>query len=160
MYNASSMNDFETIPEKQNTVRAALLFVFTPDLSEVLLVEKSKPKFHVGMLNGIGGKNDPGESDVACATRELKEESNLDIPEEAWKYYAHLHWQSWDVPVLTAIYTGKKSDARTMEIDKVNWYACNALPENCITNLTWLIPMAKDVLKGAEWETVVVHYNK
>lgn len=143
----------------QTTIRATLLFVFTPGLSEVLLIEKNKPDFHKGLLNGLGGKNLENESDIACASRELKEESNLIIPEQNWKYYAHFHWQSWDVPVMAAVYSGKKSEAKSMEDNTVAWHACQPLPENCISNLTWLIPMAKDVLKGVKWKPVVVHYE-
>lgn len=144
----------------QTTIRATLLFVFNSDLSQVLLIEKTKPDFHKGLLNGLGGKNFAGESDLTCASRELKEESNLIIPEQNWKYYAHLHWQSWDVPVLAAVYSGKESDAKSMEDEVVAWHACQPLPKNCISNLTWLIPMAKDALQGAKWKPVVVHYKK
>jgi 8-oxo-dGTP diphosphatase len=44
-----------------------------------LLLKKATRGVGEGKWNGLGGKMDPGESDVACAVREVKEESNLDV---------------------------------------------------------------------------------
>ena len=40
---------------------------------------KKEQDFHEGKWNGLGGKLDPGETPEACAIREVKEESGLDL---------------------------------------------------------------------------------
>lgn len=154
MYNTVVMT------KSQEKIRATLLFVFNQDLSKVLLLKKKRPAFHEGKINGLGGKNDPHESDYDCASRELFEESGLTIKPDTWQYYAHLHWTHWIVPVLAARYEGKESDARSLEEGEVDWYDVDCLPETCIPNLTWLIPMGKDVLSGANFDTVTIEYKE
>ena len=49
----------------------------------VLLISKKRPTWQAGMLNGIGGKIEPGENPLQAMIRECKEECNLDI--ENWE---------------------------------------------------------------------------
>lgn len=49
----------------------------------VLLISKKRPAWQAGMLNGIGGKIEPGENPLQAMIRECKEECNLDI--ENWE---------------------------------------------------------------------------
>lgn len=51
--------------------------LFTPDLQQVLLQVKKKTDF-AGLLNGVGGKLEPGETPEQCARREIFEETGLD----------------------------------------------------------------------------------
>jgi len=53
-----------------------LIFMFSKNLDNVLLLERKKPPF-VGLLNGLGGKKESGETWSQCAIRELYEESGL-----------------------------------------------------------------------------------
>lgn len=52
-------------------------FLFTTGLSQVLLVRKGRTAFK-GMLNGVGGELEPGETAYGCAMREIAEETGLD----------------------------------------------------------------------------------
>ncbi len=54
-------------------VRATLMFVVDRARDEVLLIRK-KRGLGAGKINGPGGKMDPGESALACAVRETREE--------------------------------------------------------------------------------------
>ena len=54
-------------------------FIFTPSLDKVLLIHKISPEWQRGKLNGIGGKIEPNETNLACIIREVKEETNLQI---------------------------------------------------------------------------------
>lgn len=51
-------------------------FLFGHDLENVALVEKNRTEFK-GLLNGIGGELEPGETAMQCALREIAEESGL-----------------------------------------------------------------------------------
>jgi len=60
-------------------------FLFDPDYNRVVLIRKLRPVFLKGMLNGVGGKVDPGETGLQAVRREFHEEANLDIPH--WNYF-------------------------------------------------------------------------
>lgn len=51
-------------------------FLFSPSRQTVLLVEKKKPEWQAGQLNGIGGKVEPGETVEQAMDREWNEEGN------------------------------------------------------------------------------------
>jgi 8-oxo-dGTP pyrophosphatase MutT (NUDIX family) len=59
-------------------------FVFSLARDAVLLIEKRRPAFQAGLLNGIGGKREDGETAVAAMARECAEETGLVLPEAAW----------------------------------------------------------------------------
>ena len=50
---------------------------FRVDLTtgRVLLIEKKRPAWHAGQLNGIGGSIEPGETPLQAVVREFKEET-------------------------------------------------------------------------------------
>lgn len=50
-------------------------FLFNHDYTKVWLIEKQKPEWQKGRLNGIGGKIENGETPVDAAFRELQEEA-------------------------------------------------------------------------------------
>lgn len=57
-------------------------FLFTPDLSKVLLCLKRKTIYE-GRWNGVGGKFENGESPWTCARREIEEETGCRLhPDE------------------------------------------------------------------------------
>ncbi len=63
-------------------------FLFSEDFSYVVLIEKSKPEWQAGRLNGVGGKIEEGEEPLDAMRREFKEEAGLDI--QHWIEFAHL----------------------------------------------------------------------
>lgn len=60
--------------------KATLLFVIEPviDPSRILLIEK-KRGLGAGLINGPGGRLEPGETPLACAVRETREELCIDV---------------------------------------------------------------------------------
>lgn len=63
-------------------------FMFTTDLSKVLLILKNKPEWQSGKLNGIGGKVEDGETFHAALAREFLEETGARF--DGWKFYTKL----------------------------------------------------------------------
>src|SRR5687768_8509331 len=59
-------------------------FLFSEDRSRVLLIRKRRPAWQAGMLNGLGGKIEPGETAVEAMRREFREEAALDVAE--WQH--------------------------------------------------------------------------
>lgn len=138
---------------------ATLGFVFTADLKKVLLIKKSRPHWQVGKINGLGGKCEGEESVEDCISREVSEEANLKIPPKKWKKIATLSWQEWNVTILTAIWSGSLKEAESLTDEQVSWCKVAQLPQNVMSNLTWLIPLSIDKLTTPELATVEVHYT-
>ena len=54
-----------------------LIFAFNED-NHVLMIRKSKrPEHHIGLLNGLGGKIEEGETAGVAAIREFSEETGI-----------------------------------------------------------------------------------
>lgn len=86
-------------------MRYVVGFAFTKDLKRVLLINKNKPEWQKGFLNGVGGKIKSNETPLKAMQRETMEEVGLDLdwqekgcmlgtnnddePFECWIFYAY-----------------------------------------------------------------------
>jgi len=128
-------------------------FVFDKELEQVLLVHKQKPAFQVGYLNGVGGKIEDGETAVECMARECQEEATLEIPVEEWAECATIKDTNGMNPgaviyVFAAQYKGNTSDAVQNDYEEIGWFPYQPLPDNVWHNLPFIIPMARETLRG------------
>lgn len=117
-------------------------FLFSPDMTEVVLVEKNRPSWQAGKLNGIGGSIEEGEQSLDAMIREFKEETGLFISH--WEEFAILENDEWIVDVYSAsaaIY--KNAKTTTDEIVHILKVA-DLHKYKVIDNLKWLIPMCLD----------------
>ena len=121
-------------------------FLFSEDSSKVLLINKTKPTWQVGKLNGIGGKVEALETNVNAMIRECKEES--DIEYRNWQYYTSLEGADWSISVYKgftdSIFKYKNLTEEQLSIitlSRGGGISYN-FPNNIIPNLSWLIPMA------------------
>ena len=170
----TSPSPWELVDDKQEYV---LGFIFDKKLQRILLIKKNKsPKGlgdkMVGLLNGLGGKIEPNETPVHAMTRELKEEADMDIPEERWTQYCKLNAKFGVVYCFYAIvdnftkmeqvkglpffYTKCIYKQKTSEEVGDYWVKAYSNESICgdytyvphMPNIQWLIPMALN------------HYNK
>lgn len=116
--------------------------MFSQDKENVLLLRKNRPAEQEGLLNGIGGKVNPGERIWTAMRREFFEETGKD---ETWweycgyfmredKYIVHLFITDGDIYC-----TDHKTDEGTLEIHNVEALLKRG---DTMPNLKWLIPMA------------------
>lgn len=97
-------------------VRYVLGLVFNEDLSKVLLLRKNKPANQKGLLNGIGGKIEPGEMPAYAMTRECAEEVGLIIQTYRWVSLPPLEYPDAEVICFTVKVTNEEfMEARQME---------------------------------------------
>lgn len=60
------------------------------DFNNVLLIEKKRPEWQAGYLNGVGGKIKYTETVREAMTREFKEETDIYINKHNWIYVCEL----------------------------------------------------------------------
>lgn len=96
-------------------------FAFTPD-GKVALINKKRPAWQDGKLNGIGGKVEITEDSVSAMIREFKEETGVEVPAEAWLYRGRMFGENWSVFVFTCTLATIRN-VRTMEDEPVRLYS-------------------------------------
>lgn len=76
-------------------------FVFDFTTQNVLLLEKTKPEWQKGFLNGVGGKIENGETPINAMSREFAEETGVDyfLP---WGFKTLLTGKFFDLYVYCA----------------------------------------------------------
>ena len=121
-------------------------FRFNENLDEVVLIEKQKPKWQKGLLNGVGGKIEPKEQPIESMVREFKEETSLKTSIKEWvKYSTLVESGVWVVYVYYSI--GSIKNIKSMTNEKVSIIPLGDLSYmKKLSNLTWLIPMAIDFI--------------
>lgn len=115
-------------------------FLFSPTGEYVALIEKQRPFWQRGKLNGIGGKIEPGESAEQAMRREFREETGADVG--AWRLFCTLRWRG---DVIHFFAARGDVEIQTLTDERVSWFRVEyvtVLPT--IPNLRWLIPMALD----------------
>lgn len=122
-------------------------------------MHKTKPENQAGMINGLGGKIEDGETAIDCMVREIREESGLVTKANSWIHLGLLRGSDWSVEVFGTIYQGSLSDAHSLEAQTVEWFDIKNLPDNVLHNLHWLIPLAIDKLKHGDFLTASIEYS-
>jgi 8-oxo-dGTP diphosphatase len=127
--------------------------------AEVALIEKTKPHWQAGKLNGIGGKIEVSDLEqvrdslahsyqIAMA-REFREETGLDTKPQEWRKFGTLHHGDNCVFLLVSFAKWDEALLQTTE-EKPMWVPTMLLRMMPIMdNLLWMIPMALDKDKVA-----------
>ena len=123
--------------------------LFNPKFTRVLLILKAKPEWQKGKFNFPGGSFEDGETAIECVAREFKEETDMDIPTQNWQHIGKIvNPDNYYVDVLTSIhYSELNGWPKDMTDEHLEWHDINDLPENIISNLSWLIPFACNIWK-------------
>lgn len=120
-------------------------FLFSEDSAHVVLIEKNKPDWQKGKMNGVGGKIEEGETPEQAMRREFFEEAGLDVP--SWQLFCKLNWRGGCVHFFRAI--GDVNRAYTVTDEVIRRIPLEHLAIfKIIPNLLWLIPMAMDKNAG------------
>jgi len=123
-----------------------------PGGTQVALIEKLKPDWQKGKLNGIGGHVELNESPLDAMIREFKEETDVEFKD--WSLFCQLHD---DKNFYVYCYYGFLSEEpKTTTKEVVGLYPVLFLPDRCLPNIHWLVPMALSFGKGERAEQFVV----
>lgn len=119
-------------------------FVFTNDGRRVVLIRKQKPIEQAGLLNGVGGKVEPGEKDEAAMIREFREEAGVELL-DGWRHYATMGGPGWSCAVFSNFDTTAFARASTQEVENIEKHHLHTLVvQTTMPSLRWLIPLALD----------------
>lgn len=127
-------------------------FCVNPFGSRVVLIEKTKPDWQKGFLNGVGGKIEEGENPLEAMVREFKEETDCLI--ENWIPFAEtailakgadLEDENAERTYIDIFYTVAEPAIKTITEEKVDWYPIEYLDTlKTLPSISWLVPMALD----------------
>lgn len=134
-------------------------FAFSEDRTKVVLIQKTKPEWQAGKLNGVGGKVEDNESPGEAMVREFKEETGIETTVDSWIDICSIEGKDFQVNFFSR-FDNDMFEAKTTTEEIVAVYDVEyayEVPELYIPNLTWLIPMALDDNSGRV--SVLIHYN-
>lgn len=125
-------------------------FLFDSTLQHVLLIEKQRPAWQKGRLNGVGGHIEMGESPSMAMAREWSEEADLSASIQPWRPYCVLTGSHWRVHFFASVaacsWDALEAAARPRTDEQLMWTPCVSLARDMrvIPNLRWLVPLALD----------------
>ena len=135
-------------------------FVFNETMNSVLLIRKNHPEWQSGLLNGIGGKIEEGETPVQAMSREFVEEAGVFVSEDGWRPLGILGSDDFVVHCFSLISQSAFKSARTTSDEELEWWTVGApeLEIESVPSVPLLLLLAKDsnFLKGQL--TVVASY--
>lgn len=113
--------------------------------TRVLLIRKNRPAWQNGLLNGVGGHIEAGETPAAAMQREFAEEAGLAV--EDWRNIVHLRgdgFQLWAFAARTDAVTF--AAARSMTDEPIESITLGEIPHRAdmVGNLPMLIAIAND----------------
>ena len=130
------------IPPKPRFVAG---FAFSADGGKVALVRKNRPRWQRGRLNAIGGSIEAGESEVQAMRREFREETGVDLPEEAWQPCVVLGNDDFEVTFFRT-FQADLGAVWTMTDEEILVVPSLPIDQDALPNLHWLLPMCLDDL--------------
>ena len=116
-------------------------FYFSGCGERVALIRKLNPEWQRGLLNGIGGKVEPGEKLHEAMVREFEEETGARV--EDWRSFCTATTEEDRLYFFTArgdldaLYSAEKEEVVTVAVEDIPTL-------DTIPNLRWLIPLALD----------------
>ena len=116
-------------------------FLFGSDGKNIVLIEKNRPAWQAGKLNGIGGLVEKGESPDDAMVREFEEEAGAVV--KNWERVAVLQcpeaivffYRAFDDEAFLSLET--KTDERVVMRTVSSLATAPTIP-----NLQWLVPLA------------------
>jgi 8-oxo-dGTP diphosphatase len=111
----------------------------------ILMIEKNRPDWQKGKLNGIGGHIEKDERPEEAMSREASEEAGISLPPNKWRLLCtYVHVESGSVVYFFVGHVKNIfTDTKQMTDEKlIGVFISNLRSCKCIENLKWLIPMA------------------
>ena len=129
----------------ENNIEYVVGLVFD-NKNRVMFIEKNRPDWQKGYLNGVGGKIEDAETSKYAIQRECKEESGLNI--DTWKIHNHKIFDNG----ISLYYMKSKVDSLVLDKavsltdEKISIHNIDNLPERVQPDIREMIQycIAKD----------------
>jgi 8-oxo-dGTP pyrophosphatase MutT (NUDIX family) len=122
--------------------------------NKLLMTEKKYPDWQAGLLNGCGGKVEPGEENYEAMFREAREEMNLRVDDytRSWSFFATETGPDYVVTFFRAMAHVTYAPPLVNDVGEsiVSIFPLHEADRKMVGNLRWLIPLALD------WRQVLV----
>src|SRR5258706_10631348 len=123
---------FNTVAPGKNKLKAikpvqsyVVGFLFD-DEGNVALIRKTKPLWQKGLLNGVGGKIEPGEEPIKAMRREFLEETGAGVLD--WRLFRILRLkQDMGTGNIYFYVAHGKRDLQTTTEEEVGWFKVSSL---------------------------------
>lgn len=115
----------------------------------LVLIEKKKPEWQAGFMNGVGGKVEKGERIDIAMTREFLEEAGILVIPSDWTKFTRMTFITGAVVHCFATRLRMWDNPRTMTDEPIRIVEVTKVFDNyhkTLGNLRWLIPMAEYAL--------------
>lgn len=121
-------------------------FAFTDNDNFVVLIQKNKPAWQKGLLNGVGGKIEENELAHEAMVREFREETG--ITHHHWTRVTQMNFNGAEVIVFATRLPKGHNNLTQMTEEQVGLYSIIDVRNHpkVIPNLRWLVPMALHAL--------------
>lgn len=117
-------------------------FLFTTicDILCVVLIEKQRPEWQKGKLNGVGGHMEKGESPLKTMTREFEEEAGITVDDwhvdiimksDLWRVYFFSTFAPYEI--VKNVESKTDEEIIIIPVEKIHEYPV-------ISNLKWIVP--------------------
>lgn len=122
----------------------------------VVLIRKIKPEWQAGLLNGVGGKIEPGEDPLPAMAREFLEETGTETTWGMWSHiatgeneHAIVHFFHVDSPLLVDVKTVEAEEVVVVPVDDVR------VGRGVISNVPWILHLALESMNPTNGGTTL-----
>lgn len=130
-------------------------FCFNESGSRLLLLEKERPEWQKGLLNGIGGEMEKGGQTASEAmVRKFKEEAGVETKSEEWELFCKVLFGDEDSPSCIFFFRlfsdSAHAIAETQTDEEIQDLSFQSVTQNdyivdsLVPDLRWIIPLAED----------------
>lgn len=143
-----------------NKQEYVLGFAFNSSLTRVALIQKNRPEWQKGKLNGIGGHVEDGETAIEAMVREFREECGIVTNENDWTNFLTMEGEDFIVHVYKIV-TKDVWAVKTLTDEIIDLYDVRYIKDienvtrlesvyrhgqsfEVISNIPWIIEMALD----------------
>lgn len=132
--------------------RYALGFCFVPG-GGCILIEKRKPDWQKGLVNGLGGHVEEGENSYVAMAREFEEEAGIETNRQNWRGVLQISSLNWYLDVFTTRLDYTPKMPRECDEGIVSIYT--KPPPNMERTAHWLYWLCRDPsMKGCSFNRV------
>ncbi len=132
-------------------------FAFDQDLDRVVLIEKVKPDWQKGKLNGVGGKVEAVDKSLSHAmSREFEEETSVNVTPDRWRLFSTLNCNTWRIKFfVTQLTPDEMLSLKTTTDESVTVRHFTSVQDvedrdALLSNIPWLTQMAYNAVTGIE----------